>query len=94
MLTKHGTNRIKRRIGISPEYAREHAVHALENGTRPELFRRGSAFKKYLNKKIEKHKRDNIRIYGHYIYVFGEDDHLITVYPVPSRFFNFLNKRF
>lgn len=93
MITSHGKSRIKQRIGLTKNQA-EHVEHAKEHGAYPENFRGGSAFKKFLNRKIEAHPNREFRVYGHYIYVFGFDGALITTYPVPKRFYDFLRKVF
>lgn len=94
MLTSHGVKRVEERIGISRKYYAEHIEHVLKTGRESVDFTPGSAFKKFLNRKLVAHPDKRLLIYGHYIYVFGNDNVLVTVLTVPPRFREFLRRLF
>lgn len=86
----HSKKRFQERILIDKKYSDEHFKHALENGIWRDQFSKGSAFRKYLNKKQSAHSDKELLVYGHYIYAV-RDNKIITVYPAPVRFHNFLS---
>lgn len=84
IVTDHGGQRIKDRLGVSKKIADKISQKALELGvTHSET--KGS-FKKYIDALYFKHRKaNNIKVYHRKVYLF-RDEVLITVLNLPNRF--------
>lgn len=82
IITKHGKQRTKDRVGISKKLATKNATKAFEFGvTHAES--KGS-LRKYFDKLYLIHNRaNNVRIYNRNVYIFNGSK-LITVLPLPQ----------
>ena len=86
ILTNHGRERIKQRIGVgkSNKKVERAASLALERGMHIDDFK--GEFKKYLDDNYIKYQcGDNMRIHASQIWIF-ESNRLVTVKPVPPRY--------
>lgn len=90
IVTDHGGQRIKDRLGLSKKIADKVSQKALEYGlSHSEL--KGS-FRRYVDGLYLKHKKaNNIKIYHRKVYLFKEEV-LITVLNLPNRFSTIADK--
>lgn len=90
IVTDHGGQRIKDRLGLSKKIADKVSQKALELGvTHAET--KGS-FKKYIDSLYLKHRKaNNIKIYHRNIYLF-KDEILITVLNLPNKYSTIADK--
>ena len=89
-LTKHGKNRLKKRLGASKKNVEKIAQDALQNGiTHSEAKGRLS---KYLDKLFFQHQTaTNMRVYHEKVFIF-RGEVLITVLPLPHNLCDLANK--
>ena len=81
-LTKHGTMRMRQRIGITKKATQRIAERAFEKG----LSRNDAkgAVRKWMDETYSTHETgNNMRIYGDKLFIFNNET-LITVLQVPS----------
>lgn len=85
-ITKHAQQRGKERLGLNLKAFEKTASKALEIGKTHGEF--SGSFKRYLDKLYFQYRNaNNMRVFGHYIYLFKNDD-LITVFLVPNKYKN------
>lgn len=84
ILTRHGTQRTKERLGISKKLADKNATKALRYGVRHADT--SGQLHKYCDGVYLNHKNgNNLRIYNRHVYVFYNEI-LITVFRLPKMF--------
>ena len=89
-ITKHGTRRLKERLGAGKKTCHVVAKHALERGIRhSETTGTLRAFMDYIY--LIKQTANNQRIYAEKIFVFHNET-LITVIPLPRKFVSAVKK--
>ena len=91
-ISKHGKQRMKKRIGVSLGTAKIYSRKALVNG-----LKHGDTtgdLNGWLAGKIMAHNKSSIntRIYRGYLYAFSMDHTLVTVYPIPEEYENNLEQ--
>lgn len=90
VVTDHGTQRIKDRLGLSKKIADKVSQKALENGVSHNETK--GSFKRYIDSLWFKHqKANNIKIYHRKIYLF-RDEILITVLNLPNKYSTIADK--
>lgn len=83
-LTKHGSNRIRKRVGLPKKAVARTAALALERGRPIEAFSGG--MRRWLSARLTDEKSAALAVvYGEFVYLFAED-HLITTIPLPPEF--------
>lgn len=82
-ITRHSTERIKSRVGISKKIAEKNAQKAFECGITHAETKGG--LHRYIDKLFFSHKANNIKIYHRYVYIFY-DNKLVTVFLLPSKY--------
>lgn len=83
--TDHGESRIRERLGVPKRAAARAARLALERGI-PHTALDG-AFRKYLNGLISENKSaDKCYVYGNFVYLFGNNNYMITTWELPRIF--------
>lgn len=84
IVTDHGEQRIKDRLGLSKKIADKISQKALERGVSHSETK--GSFKKYVDALYLKHRKaNNIKIYHRKVYLF-KDEVLITVLNLPNKF--------
>lgn len=90
VMTNHSIQRTKERIGISKKIADKNAQKALEYGITHAECKAG--LRRYLDKLyLSNGNANNVRIYHRYVYMF-RDNRLITVLPLPRKFYDLADK--
>jgi len=90
IITNHGKERIKKRIGVSKSLSEKIAVKALEKGLKHSDTK--GKLKKFLDGLYLSHKTaNNMRIYARKIFLF-RDNLLITVIDLPKQFHKTVDK--
>ena len=87
-MTYHGEARMKERAGIgkSAKKIERMAKNALERGCAHKNTK--GALRRYLDDKFNVYGQgNNMRVYAGQLFIF-EEERLITVYPLPSKFQN------
>lgn len=83
-ITDHAYKRARERMGLKPRALRSLAQKALTDGITHS--RAKGVLNNYLSAIYLKYENcNNMRIYGHYIYLF-QSDVLITIYHLPNKF--------
>lgn len=91
VLSYHGRERIKERIGVSKSRIERTAEQALENGVRRD--EATGSMKRYMESLLAKNPTArNARIYCGNVYIFSGRNVLITAFPLPSRYRKIENK--
>ena len=84
VVTNHGEQRVKDRLGLSKKLADKISQKALEHGIKHSETK--GSLKRYIDALYLKHKKaNNIRIYHRKVYLFKEEI-LITVLNLPNRY--------
>ena len=80
IITKHAEKRARKRIGIPKKSVQKNAKRALEHG----LCHADSTgrLSKYFTWLFLEHGNTNTRIYNDYVYIFTDDEVLVTVFPL------------
>lgn len=86
-LTKHGQERLRKRLGLNKKAMERSFQSALEKGKRTSEFK--GRFRKYLDA-ISQEYRTTPVIYGQNIYIVNKENVLITVFQVPSEYKKYL----
>ena len=82
-VSKHCQYRGKQRVNVRGKSFVHLAIKAFNYGI-GYFDTKDHQLKKYLNRKYKnKHKANNIRVYGHFVYMF-RDNHLLTVIDLPE----------
>ena len=96
-ITKHGSERIRERIGVNKKSALRQAELALSRGLKHSDTK--GRLKKWIDSKVLTHKRskhafNEIRIYNSKLFVFESEDieNLITVIEIPNNLKDIANK--
>lgn len=88
--TEHAKDRIAERIGVHKKSAEKLADAALLHGNKHSDF--SGSFCKYLDSVfLQNGHANNMRIYSQHIFLF-KGDLLITVWRVPNKYINAVNK--
>lgn len=86
-VTRHGEDRVRQRLGLPKRIVDKYVASALESGRSQADFK--GAFRKHLDRLgIENHTRPIV--HNGFIWIFGADNVLITVYVVPVKFRKYL----
>lgn len=89
-LTKHGEERIRKRIGINKKSINKMKKLAFDKGVAHKDVI--GSLKKYYDYLFFKNKTaTNVRIYSNYVWIFTNDK-LVTVFPMPNKYKNVINK--
>ena len=90
-VSDHAKKRIKERCGLPKKAIEKNALLALDAGiTHSESKGR---LKKYMDYLYLSHKQGGkLRIYGNHVYIFTNQDNLITVIPLPNEYRNAVSK--
>jgi len=93
VITKHAMDRAKRRMNIrGVKKLVILARKALRYGIDKDRARFNTYLVEYIKKKYQKYyKADNIRVYGHFVYIFKKKV-LVTILELPSTFRKDWNK--
>ena len=83
-ITEHAAERAKERLGLNRRAIARLAASALESGISP-VDTRGS-LRKYLDVKAALHPGCEPLIHGMFVFIFGREDALITVWELPHEF--------
>jgi hypothetical protein len=90
IITNHGEQRVKDRVGVSKKLAEKMADKALEFGIKHDEV--AGELKKYLDRIYLSHKvSNNTRIYNQKVYLFNGKK-LISVLDLPSKFHKTVDK--
>jgi len=81
-ITDHAYDRAKERMSLGKKSFAKLAEKAFLNGVKHSDTK--GALNKYLTKLWFEYRKNNIRIYGVYIYIF-DDNNLVTLYLLPSK---------
>lgn len=83
-ITKHGEKRLSERQGLNKSSHDRKIKKVLECGLRHNETTGG--LHKYISGRYNQHRKVNkkILVYGHDLYIFGENDELITVFKLPN----------
>lgn len=89
-VTKHGKDRIKERIGLSKNLAKQNAEKAFLLGIK-HSDTKGSLNRYFTALYFKYQTANNIRIYNRKVYIF-QNKKLITVFDLPKKFFKYVDK--
>lgn len=85
-VSKHATKRTKDRVGISKKLAEKNAEKALQFGITHAETKAG--LKRYLDRLyFQECTATNMRVYHRYVYIFNSRNILITILPLPNKFY-------
>lgn len=91
-LTKHGQDRIRKRIGINKKSIGGMTDKAFQSGIEHKQTT-GRLNKYFSHLYFKERKANNIRIYSNYVWIFYNKT-LITVFPIPKEHLDACNKLF
>lgn len=90
-VTKHGSKRVKQRMGISKSSQDKLIAKALERGYKHNQTK--GQLKKWIDKSaINKKYKGKYIVYGDKLYIFNKDDQLITLIQIPQNIMKNINK--
>lgn len=90
ILTEHGEQRVKDRVGVSKKIADKVTQKALEKGI--QHCETVGSLKRYMDKLYFQHRKaNNMRIFNRKVYIFN-DNTLITILDLPSKYHNTVDK--
>lgn len=90
VMTDHGIQRTKERVGLKKKLADKNAQKAFEFGLTHADTKAG--LKRYLNKLyLSYQSANNIRVYHRCVYLFSGNK-LITVFTLPQKFYSLADK--
>jgi len=87
----HAKKRMKERLGTNKQAAHRIAVNALNKGiTHSDT---SGSLKRFMDALFLSHRTaSNMRIYNNAVFIFDKMEHLITVIPVPGKYYKSVKK--
>ena len=83
IITDHGEERVRKRVGVPKGAVQAAAERAFENGIKRE--ETSGSLRRYLDAEHHKENANNIRVWSEKVWIFY-DKRLVTVFPLPQKY--------